>query len=205
MIILSSGKSNRKYDNNANSVPNELILRTERIIAENETPNLLGDDFFTFEHEKDEKLQKDDSPYLKVYNDINELNKLSVSSTKLWRNLIQNMKEDYDKRTNKMDDKWKNFMWNMIWEKHYLQNVHRLINKALQDLNNPVTKKEEIINQWFQWTEEGLEIYLKCINDLWNNVVSNKLAKNMNNQQAISDITEVLKKQLHSKENENET
>ncbi|CAG9477434.1 unnamed protein product [Plasmodium vivax] len=188
-----------KYDSDADAFQSELTLPNGRTLAEKETSKAQEEGFFTFENEKDEKLRRDGSPYLKVYTNINDLNNLSVNSFKIWKNVIQNMKNHYYKETVNMDDRWRHYMWHMIWEKHYIQNVQRLINKALQELNNPVTKKEKIINNWFQASEEGLEVFLNCVKEQWDNVVSDKHKKAVQSEQTMNEDAKKVKNQLDKK------
>ncbi|GAB67085.1 hypothetical protein PCYB_111060 [Plasmodium cynomolgi strain B] len=192
VLIYSNGN---KYDSDADAFQSELTLPNGRILAKNETFN-AEEGFFTFKDENDNKLRRDDSPYLKVYTNINDLNDLSAKSFKIWKKVVQNMKDHFYKETIKMDDRWRNFMWTMIWEKHYIQNVHRIINKVLQDINNPVTKKEKIINNWFQMSEEDLEIFLKCVKELWHKVVSDKHKKAVQGEQTMNEDAKNVKNQL---------
>ncbi|ANQ08940.1 Uncharacterized protein PCOAH_00031880 [Plasmodium coatneyi] len=192
-------RNDKKYDNSIGTFQIELTLPNGRTLAKNETFNAEEETFFTFKDENDEKLRRDDSPYLKVYTNINDLNDLSVKSSEIWKKAIQNMKDDYYKETIQMDDRWRDFMWTMKWEKHYIQNVHRMINKILQDLNNSITEKEKIINTWLQMSEEDLEFFLKCVKEQWHKVLSDKQEKTVQDEQTMNEDAKDGENQLDEK------
>ncbi|CAA9988842.1 Plasmodium exported protein, unknown function [Plasmodium knowlesi strain H] len=192
-------RNGKKYNNNAVAFQSELSLPNGRILATNETFNEEEKNFFTFKDENDEKLRRDDSPYLKVYTNINDLNDLSVKSSEIWKKVIQNMKDYYYKETVQMDDRWRDFMWTMKWKKHYIQNVHSMINKVLQDLNNPITEKEKIINTWLQISEQDLEFFLKCVKEQWHKVVSDQLKKTIQDVKTTNEVAKDVENQLDEK------
>ncbi|KJP87993.1 hypothetical protein AK88_02432 [Plasmodium fragile] len=195
----SSLCNGKKYGSDGDAFQGELSLPNGRILANKETFNAKPDSFFTFKDENDEKLRRGYSPYLKVYTNINDLNELSVKSFEIWKKVIQNMKDYFYSETIQMDERWRNYMWTMVWENHYIKNVHRIINNVLQDLNNTVAKKENIINTWFLMCEEDLEFFLECVNEQWLKVVSNKHNKTVQGEQTMIEDAKNVKNQFEKK------
>ncbi|SPJ10788.1 Plasmodium exported protein (hyp11), unknown function [Plasmodium sp. DRC-Itaito] len=89
-------------------------------------------------------------------------NELSTNLSKRWKDMIKNTEKEYNNKSDHMDDKCRDYMWNKQWGK-YLDAAHDNINKHLRNYNGSVNYKKDITNKWIQWAGEYLEVFVNAL------------------------------------------
>ncbi|SOV73650.1 Plasmodium exported protein (hyp11), unknown function [Plasmodium sp. gorilla clade G3] len=155
------------------------ISRFKRIIAEasEEEKYPWEEDFCVILSEEELiRPKKNDSPYLlEYYENIDKINELSMNSTKIWKETIKKIRQNYEKETNNMNHNWRDFMWHYKWANIYLHKVHKLINITLKDLTNPIHDKEETITNWIKWIQEDVEYFMFNLQVEWLRILTLEL------------------------------
>ncbi|SOV77891.1 Plasmodium exported protein (hyp11), unknown function [Plasmodium sp. gorilla clade G3] len=105
--------------------------------------------------------------------EIEMINELSTNLSKLWEDMIKNTEEEYNNKTDHMDHKWRDDMWNNQWGK-YLDAAHDHINKHLNSYNSSENYKKDITYKWIQWAGEDVEVFVNALKQEWD--------KNNNNE-----------------------
>ncbi|SPJ10415.1 Plasmodium exported protein (hyp11), unknown function [Plasmodium sp. DRC-Itaito] len=142
-----------------------LIIRNERILAEQHDENAWRNDFTVFLNLKnipeEQQLGEQQEPEY-----INELNDLCKRASGYWKNTISDMEEEYKELTKHMDQNWTKDMWNREWVKY----LRRVYGHILSDINDPsltLVDKEYIVNIWLTWTKKDFRFFLEYTKETW--------------------------------------
>ncbi|SOV20085.1 Plasmodium exported protein (hyp11), unknown function [Plasmodium sp. gorilla clade G2] len=142
-----------------------LIIRNERILAEQHDEDAWRNDFtvvLNVQNIPEEKqLGEQQEPEY-----INELNELCKKASEYWKNIINDMEEEYKELTKYLDENWSKDMWNREWVKY----LRRVYGHILADINDPsltLVDKEHIVNIWLTWTKKDFRFFLEYTKETW--------------------------------------
>ncbi|SBT31931.1 Plasmodium exported protein, unknown function [Plasmodium ovale wallikeri] len=151
--------------------PDVFTLRYERLLAQKDEKIwkqrfivTVGQGLTTTNSGQDEKGTSQKAISRR---DIEQLRILCRNTSKVWKDMIEEMESTYVEKTKNMDNKWTQNMWDKTWAK-YLENVHMFISSKLNNESFSLRDKQKIIDTSLQWTKADFNIFLRHVNDRWN-------------------------------------
>ncbi|SPJ08269.1 Plasmodium exported protein (hyp11), unknown function [Plasmodium sp. DRC-Itaito] len=174
-LLILLWRNNYSYSDNfyvkksIRNITRENKYRCQRIIVEREDVIWKQDFKITLNEKSYERLDipfEKKIPYSICAKEIEKVYNLTVRVTEIWKQLLEQMEVKYLIKTNHMNHKWRDFMWESKWVL-YLEHVYKYINDKLNEPHVSIVEKEIFIQKWFINTSHDYNYFLNFVFERW--------------------------------------
>ncbi|CZT98035.1 hypothetical protein PFUGPA_06030 [Plasmodium falciparum Palo Alto/Uganda] len=179
LLLILLWRNNYSYSDNfyvkksIKNITREKKYMYQRIIVEREDVIWKQDFKITLNEKSYERLNlptEKQIPYSTCSEEIEKVHNLTTRVTEIWKLLLEQMEVKYLIKTDNMNHKWRDFMWESKWAL-YLENVYKFINDKLNEPHVSIVEKETFIQKWFINTSHDYNYFLNFVFERWKHKV----------------------------------